>query len=114
MRGPRKILTGKRIIARTSSSAPSTAIPRSRKGISNSQTIGYNTSASKASGQQKISKKHQSKNFTMIPSLYNCHQPYLLYARANQFVPKAEEYSSSCLRKNWPKLTCHFLRVLKP
>jgi len=44
-------------------------MPKIRNGSNNSQTIGYNTSASKASGQHKTSKMHHSKIFTVISSL---------------------------------------------
>jgi len=40
-------------------------MPTIRKGSSNTQTMGYSTSASKATGQQKIKSTHHSRNVNM-------------------------------------------------
>src|SRR5260370_3218071 len=50
-----------------SSSTPSTAIPTMRKGSRISQTSGYSTSASNASGQQNTSRTHHKRNVIMTP-----------------------------------------------
>jgi len=48
----------------TSPNAPSTAIPTTRNGSSNSHTKGYNTSATSARGQQKNNRTNHKRSFT--------------------------------------------------
>lgn len=57
--------TGKKMMADTRESAPSTAMPTTRKGSSSSHTMGYRTIATSASGQQKNSSRHQRRNFSI-------------------------------------------------
>ena len=45
---------------------PSTAIPTSLNGRVKSHTIGYNTNATNASGQQRKRRTSQTRNFVMI------------------------------------------------
>lgn len=63
--GPRKIRAGRNNIPRSNSRTPSTAIPTIRNGSKISQTNGYSSKASKASGQHSTSKMHHSRNFTI-------------------------------------------------
>jgi hypothetical protein len=49
----------------TNSNAPCTAIPTKRNGNRISQTNGYSTTASNASGQQRRNKIQNNKNLTM-------------------------------------------------
>jgi hypothetical protein len=58
----RKTRAGKVTIAHTNSSAPPTAMPTMRKGNSSSQISGYKISATSASGQQKNSTTHHTRN----------------------------------------------------
>src|SRR3954468_14757700 len=55
-------------MARTNPSAPSTAIPTSRKGSSSNQMNGYNTSAARANGQHITNSRHHNKSF----NIYKC------------------------------------------
>jgi hypothetical protein len=50
----------------TNSNAPCTAIPTSRNGNKISQTNGYSTTASNASGQQRRNKTQNSKNLNIV------------------------------------------------
>jgi len=59
-------LAGSMTIARTSPSAPSTAMPTSLNGISRIQISGYTISASSASGQHSTNRMHQRRNFTLL------------------------------------------------
>jgi len=68
-RGPRRILTGKKSMALNNSKTPCTAIPRMRNGSVRSQTMGYSTSASSASGQQRMNRMHQRKKAAIATSL---------------------------------------------
>jgi hypothetical protein len=56
---------GSIITAVIRASTPWTAIPTMRKGSSRSHTIGYRINATRASGQQRTNKRHQSKNAAM-------------------------------------------------
>src|ERR1039457_4277222 len=56
---------GRKMIAFTRSSAPPTAIPTTRNGNRRSQTIGYKTSATIASGQHSTRTMHHKRNFAM-------------------------------------------------
>jgi hypothetical protein len=56
---------GSKTTARTNPSAPSTAIPSNRNGKRKSQTIGYRTSAARASGQQSTTRMSHNKNFVI-------------------------------------------------
>jgi hypothetical protein len=51
----------------TSVSTPPTAIPTILKGSKSSQRIGYNTNASKATGQHKTKRMHQRRNLITDP-----------------------------------------------
>ena len=53
-------------IARSNENTPSTAIPTSRNGIDNSQTIGHNTNARIASGQQTTSSRSHKRNLIIV------------------------------------------------
>lgn len=66
VRGPRSTRAGRNRMARRSSKTPPTAMPTSRKGSSNSQIIGYSTSASSASGQQITSRIHHKMKPAMM------------------------------------------------
>ena len=59
------------MIVRTNSSAPSTAIPSNRNGSNSSHTIGYSTRASKARGQHRTSRMHQSRKPIHAPPPYD-------------------------------------------
>lgn len=63
---PLKIRDGRRMMARSNSNTPSTAMPNNRKGNSNSQTIGYRMSAETASGQQTIRRNSQRRKVTTV------------------------------------------------
>lgn len=52
--------------AQTNSSTPPTAIPITRNGSKSSQTIGYNTRAIRATGQEITNKRHHSRNVIII------------------------------------------------
>lgn len=60
-RGPRNTRAGKKKMPRNNPKTPSTAIPTIRNGNRISHTKGYRISASKASGQHKISSRHHSR-----------------------------------------------------
>lgn len=69
--GPRKTRTGRNNIARNNSNTPVTAMPTSRNGSSNSQTIGYSTSATSAIGQHTTNRMHHNKKAAIfIPSSF--------------------------------------------
>lgn len=70
-RGPCRMRTGRKIMARIRSSAPPAAIPTMRNGSNISHTIGYNTSASRASGQHSTSKMHHKRKVN-IPARCPC------------------------------------------
>jgi hypothetical protein len=61
---------GRRMMAFSRLKTPSTAIPISRNGSSKSQTIGYNTKASNASGQHRKRRISQSSNFVTSLQAY--------------------------------------------
>ena len=61
--GPARTRPGSRITPRSRLKTPSTAIPTSRNGKRISQTSGYRTRASKASGQHRMRRTSQSRNF---------------------------------------------------
>src|SRR5579864_4805078 len=66
--GAVKSLAGNITAAHRSSNTPWTAIPISRKGRSNSHTIGYSTSASRASGQHNTNSRHHRRKVNMTGS----------------------------------------------
>lgn len=53
-------------IARSSENAPSTAIPSSRNGNESNHTIGHNTIARIASGQQTTSSRSHKRNLIIV------------------------------------------------
>jgi hypothetical protein len=61
-------LAGRVIIALKKSRIALTVMPTSRKGMSNSQMIGYRIKANKANGQQRTRSINQSKIFITILS----------------------------------------------
>ncbi len=62
---------GSVMIALRRSKTASTVMPRSRKGRDRSQTNGYRSKARRASGQHKTRRISQSKNFMILPPLFN-------------------------------------------
>jgi hypothetical protein len=58
-------LPGNRMIPFNNPNTPSTAIPKMRNGIDNSQKNGYRTSARSAIGQQRIKRMIQIKNVSI-------------------------------------------------
>jgi hypothetical protein len=60
---------GRKNMALISDSTPSTAIPRIRKGSRRSHIMGYNTSASIASGAHKANNISQSKKVIILNDL---------------------------------------------
>src|SRR5262245_29519386 len=64
-RGPLNSLAGSMKRPRSSPSTPSTAMPTRRNGKRTIHTSGYATSATSANGQQKTSRRHHSRNFSI-------------------------------------------------
>src|SRR5258708_22966145 len=67
-RGPRSSRTGSIKIALTSPRTPWTAMPTRRNGKVSSQTIGYSTRASRASGQHRMNRMTHRKKAAMATS----------------------------------------------
>src|SRR5579883_1620920 len=61
----RRTRAGSMMSAATNSNAPPTAMPTNRKGSNSSQTIGYRTSANKASGQHSTNRMHHNRKPSM-------------------------------------------------
>ena len=59
-------LAGSRMMARSNSNTPSTAIPNNRNGRAISQTIGHNRSAMIASGQQSTNKRTHKRKLIIV------------------------------------------------
>jgi hypothetical protein len=62
--GPPKTRAGSMMTALNNSRTAFTEMPRMRNGMRRSQTMGYNSNASSARGQQITNKINQSKNLT--------------------------------------------------
>jgi hypothetical protein len=60
--GPPKTLAGSMMMALNNSRTAFTEMPMIRNGMRSSQTIGYNSNARRARGQQITNKINQSKN----------------------------------------------------
>jgi hypothetical protein len=66
-RAKRRItVTGKVTIPQIRSNTPPTATPMMRNGSKISHTMGYTNNAAIATGQQRTSNRHHSKNVNMI------------------------------------------------
>src|SRR5689334_22405648 len=65
-------------------------MPTSRKGSSASHTSGYNTSASRATGQQRIKSRHQRRNLITLPT-----SPFKGYVEPERKVPAGGRISRS-------------------
>jgi hypothetical protein len=93
--------TGNKNIAASKAKTPFTAMPTMRNGSMSSQTIGYNTKASKAIGQHKMKRMHQRKKAAMA-ILQEAPVNYILRTRLRksfQHVVVEKEQRDSSLRR---------------